>query len=69
MWQSIFEKKKILSQSLLSYIFQNTVDPFTFALIMGDQEDKSNLQGYYQTAKSFFATKQSNTYQRQAENR
>jgi hypothetical protein len=45
------------------------MDPFTFALIMSDREDESYLQQQYQKAMSFFATKQSNTYQRQAENR
>ena len=50
-------------------LFQNSMDPFTYAMIMGDREDESFVQQYLQKAKSYFARKQSNTYQRQAENR
>ena len=60
-------KKTLFHQNI--HTFQNTVDPFTYALIMGDQEDESYLQWYYQYAKILFSAEQSTTYQRQAENR
>ena len=57
---TLFEKQLFFHDHYVLYVIQSGVDPFTFASIMGDNEDESYLQQCYQNTKNFFATKQSN---------